>query len=39
MDVAIARQQCSKHVSATTNQHATTELLEAIFSCGPCRAD
>jgi hypothetical protein len=32
MDVAITGQQRSKHVSSATNQHATTELLEAVFS-------
>jgi hypothetical protein len=35
MDVAITRQQSSKHVSAAMNQHDTTELLEAVFPMWP----
>jgi hypothetical protein len=32
-EMAIARQRQPKHVSAATNQHATTEeLLEKLFS-------
>jgi hypothetical protein len=31
-EAAVAKQQCGKHVSATTNKHTTIEeLMEAVF--------
>jgi hypothetical protein len=36
-EVAIARQQCSKYISAATDQHTTIEeLMEAVFSVCTC---
>jgi hypothetical protein len=32
----IARQQHDKHFSAVMNNHATIEVLEAVFLCGLC---
>jgi hypothetical protein len=37
-EVAIARQQCDKHISVAINKHATIdELLEMVFIFGPCQ--
>jgi hypothetical protein len=33
---AFARQRLGEHVPASTNTHATIELLDAVFLCGPC---
>jgi hypothetical protein len=35
--VYVARQRLGENVTAAKNTHATTELLDASFLCGPCR--
>jgi hypothetical protein len=32
----VARQRLGKKVTAATNTHATIELMDASFLCGPC---